>query len=161
LGDQTALDHLLYVYRRRRVFMAPQFKAFPVQATSTLPPDPVKAAGMTKHPGRTDCSICSISSAPRRAAGDTWDDRRDDWVGPGRRRQLERVAGHPRCEPDVTWAGAYLSALWTRFAITRSLAAASTSTGGRSAGTLTSIYRPCEQTSDTIQATVDEGDGRS
>ena len=35
LGDQTTLDHLLYVYRTRRVFMAREFYAFPVQATST------------------------------------------------------------------------------------------------------------------------------
>jgi hypothetical protein len=35
LGNQTALDHLLYVYRTRRAFMTREFYASPVQAIST------------------------------------------------------------------------------------------------------------------------------
>ena len=34
LDDQTTLDHLLYVYRTRRVFVTREFYALPVQAVS-------------------------------------------------------------------------------------------------------------------------------
>ena len=50
LGDQGALDHLLYVYRVRRVFVTREFYALPKRSRSGTSADPQHPRGSRRIP---------------------------------------------------------------------------------------------------------------